>query len=202
MYAAVRLRLRATLYSPPSYHLRRPLMRALAVMHVDTSVSLFLGASSRAIGAAIRRRSHVFNLRCVLCVRSADLACAQAVWASGVRAVSMAATWSAPARAPAAPVVPSFGAPSLSSPPASRVALRSVLMPLYMCFIPGTVTRGRVRAKYALDGSCAADCATYFFCALCAVCQEAREIRARGTVRPRPRSRRSHACRVRADRDQ
>lgn len=60
--------------------------------------------------------------------------------------------------------------------------LFALTMPLYLCFIPGTITRGRLRAKYGTDGSCCVDCLTWFFCAPCALCQEAREIKARGTV--------------------
>ncbi|XP_070556398.1 uncharacterized protein [Ptychodera flava] len=38
-------------------------------------------------------------------------------------------------------------------------------------------TRGKVRARHDISGSCPGDCVTYLFCGLCAIVQEARQLK-------------------------
>ncbi|KAL0861991.1 hypothetical protein Bca101_041109 [Brassica carinata] len=65
-------------------------------------------------------------------------------------------------------------------------ATSGVLLGLPGCFMSCYACgyRRSLRAKYNLEEAPCGDCATHFFCHLCAICQEYREIRERGSNPP------------------
>jgi len=46
-------------------------------------------------------------------------------------------------------------------------------------WIVSTITRGDIRARYQIGGSCILDCCCHVWCRCCALAQEAREIKAK-----------------------
>ncbi|CAF3096056.1 unnamed protein product [Rotaria socialis] len=52
------------------------------------------------------------------------------------------------------------------------------------CCLMHTVKRGQLRTKYNLEEDVCADCLMTCCCPPCAICQEAREIKVRGSARP------------------
>lgn len=71
-----------------------------------------------------------------------------------------------------------YGGPEYNTDPCDPALMYCIISLTGFHLLLGMVGRNEVRRKYDLEGSAWSDCCSHFWCHCCAMCQEARELRA------------------------